>query len=134
MNWSNFGTSLHIPNPLLLQPTGFSVNGIREGFLRFFVSLFQDYRSYIKKRAFQQSDFVASFNFSKNVSDYISSITKTQMFQSFITERIYHPNDPEVLFFDESIKAKQNRSKMNIARKQETAFLNDTTQVVSWPE
>lgn len=125
---------MQIPNILLRKPTGFSVNGIREGFLRFFVSLFQDYRAYIKKKYFHRSDFVASFTFSKNVSDYISSITNTQMFQSFITERIYHPNDPEVLFFDDSIKAKQNRSKMNIARKQETAFLNDTTQVVSRSE
>ena len=49
------------------------------------------------------------------------------MFQTFLEERRQCPNDPEVLYFDDSINAKFNRSKKAtlIGRKKDTAFLDD---------
>lgn len=56
------------------------------------------------------------------------------MFQVFAVERVEDSNDPEVLFFDDSITAKINRSKKaTLARggKKETKFLDDTGSMVS---
>jgi hypothetical protein len=55
------------------------------------------------------------------------------MFHNFIEERRESPNDPEVLFFDDTINAKFNRSKKATLtlRKKETAFLDDTRSLVS---
>ena len=69
----------------------------------------------------------------------MESITKTQMFEAFLEDRRSCPNDPEVLFFDESITAKQNRSaktaisniSMGRTVKKQTTFLDDTKDLVS---
>ncbi len=47
-----------------------------------------------------------------------------QMFERFVEERIANPKQPEILFFDESIIAKLNRSKTNITKRR-TPFLSD---------
>ena len=55
------------------------------------------------------------------------------MFQVFTVERRENPRDPEVMFFDDSITAKLNRSKktaLTRGGKRETKFLNDTGSMV----
>jgi hypothetical protein len=55
----------------------------------------------------------------------------TQAFAQFILDRIERPeNDYEILFFDESIKQKLNRSRMRFS-KEATPFLNETTYQIS---
>lgn len=47
------------------------------------------------------------------------------MFSNFLDERISNPNLPEILFFDENILAKLNRSKLQL-KKKPTPFLSNT--------
>lgn len=119
------------------QPESFSVQEIREAFLRFFVALLQNYKSYISQTGFLASDFVQSLGLGGSSAQFCESMVKTQLFQRFLGER-EEVNDPEVRFFDESINAKINRSKktslMNFGRvdTKETTFLDDTSRMVSY--
>ena len=115
------------------QPPGFNVHEIRQAFLRFFTSLFQTYRTYVVSGDFRATDFLASLNLSECSTEFVQEVLKTQMFQNFVEERVDCPNDPEVLFFDDCINAKFNRSKKATLtlRKKETAFLDDTRSLVS---
>ena len=92
---------------------GFSVPDIRNAFLRFFVGLFKGYRDFIQEEdgTFRSEDFIARMNLSSSPRsrDYMESVTRTQMFERFIQERLEDPDDPEVMFFDESIDVKQSR-------------------------
>jgi len=124
---------------LFYQPPGFSTTEIRRGFLRFFVSLFRDYRQYLGENAFHIEDFVASLNISASSSEFVVRMLKTQMFMRFVEDRRDSPEDPEVKFFDESINAKINRSKKAsfgtlFARpgkhKRDTSFLDDNSGLV----
>jgi DENN domain-containing protein 5 len=74
-----------------------------------------------------------SLNLSEHSTEYVREILKTQLFQNFVEERCDCPHDPEVLFFDDTINAKFNRSKKATLtlRKKETAFLDDTRSIVS---
>ncbi|KAJ3077682.1 hypothetical protein HK102_005044, partial [Quaeritorhiza haematococci] len=57
----------------------------------------------------------------------MSNLMETQAFAQFTLDRIErHESDFEVLFFDESIKAKLNRSKLRLS-KETTPFLKDTS-------
>jgi DENN domain-containing protein 5 len=117
----------------LSQPPGFSSTEIRRAFLRFFTSLFQTYRSYLDGTEFRSLDFLASLNILNGSAEFVAALLGTQMFQGFVVERGESPYDPEVLFFDDSINAKINRSKTMVltGRKKETSFLNDTRSMVS---
>jgi len=120
--------------PYHAQPTGFSSNEIRQAFLRFFVSLFRDYRKFLDETAFHDEEFLSDLNCSANNTAFVRSVLKTQLFQVFTVERLENSSDPEVLFFDDSITAKINRSKKaTLARggKKETKFLDDTGSMVS---
>lgn len=58
-------------------------------------------------------------------------LIETQAFAQFILDRIERPDtDYEILFFDESIKQKMNRSRMKFS-KEATPFLNDTSCQIS---
>jgi dDENN domain len=113
---------------------------IRQSFLRFFVSIFQNYRDYVDKDKFQSTEFLANgiHGISQNALKFVESTIQTQMFQAFLDERCCCPNDAEVRFFDECITAKQNRStkkaihNISLGRtvKKETTFLDDTTYTV----
>lgn len=103
--------------------------------------MFQNYRDYIDQDGgFRNNEFLTycALNVSCNAIPFIQATISTQMFSSFIDERINCPNDTEVLYFDESIMAKQNRSTKkaisNITSgrivKKQTSFLNDTTSMV----
>jgi len=101
--------------------------------LRFFVSLFRDYRNFLDETTFRDEDFLAGLGLSDSSIDFVRSVLQTQMFQVFTVERRENPSDPEVLFFDDSITAKMNRSKkVQLTRggKKETRFLDDTGSMV----
>jgi dDENN domain len=127
------------------------VNEIRNAFFSFFVSLFQNYKSYMdidnndnnSSNKFRSTDFIIhgihhGTSTSNNALEFVESIISTQMFEAFLEDRRCCPDDPEVLFFDESITAKHNRSKkqaltnisMGRAMKQSTDFLDDTNHLV----
>ena len=120
-----------------VQPPGFNTHEIRHAFLRFFTSLFQMYRLYMVDRSpegerFKSEEFLAGMNLSESSTFFVKEILATQMFHNFIVERCENPTDPEVLFFDDTINAKFNRSKKVVltGRKKETTFLDDTRSMV----
>ena len=54
------------------------------------------------------------------------------MFENFLEERISNNEHPQVLFFNESIIAKKNRSKLTGGgKKKKTPFLDDVSETVS---
>jgi hypothetical protein len=80
---------------------------------------------------FRSEAFLVDLNLSPSNRNYVARILETQMFNTFLQERAENPNDAEILFFDESIVAKNNRSKVgNLVKggKMATPFLSD----VSW--
>ena len=107
---------------------------IRQAFLRFFVSLFRDYRKYLDEEGFRDEEFLDGLGLSAGSIAFVKYLLQTQMFHVFADERRENPTDPEVLFFDDSITAKLNRSKktaLSRGGKKETKFLNDTRSMVS---
>lgn len=54
----------------------------------------------------------------------MASFTESQAFVQFVQDRVDRsPGDPEIMFFDEVIKAKMNRSRFRLG-KEETKFLD----------
>ncbi|KAI8576404.1 hypothetical protein K450DRAFT_257121 [Umbelopsis ramanniana AG] len=67
----------------------------------------------------------------RDTRDYLSQFVNSQMFTQFITDRLTRsPREYEVLFFDELIKLKLNRSKLKLL-KEDTPFLDDDSFAVS---
>jgi hypothetical protein len=100
--------------------------------------LFQNYRQFIDRKSFRAAEFLASTNGTGDNTIFVGHVLKTQMFDRFLEERQENPKNPVVLFFDESINAKLNRSKKaaltHIGRgggKKATDFLDDRSGVVS---
>ncbi|KAG0212187.1 hypothetical protein BGX28_006733 [Mortierella sp. GBA30] len=63
----------------------------------------------------------------KEARPFMSVFTESQAFAQFVQDRVDRsPGDPEIMFFDEVIKAKINRSRFRIG-KEETKFLDDPT-------
>ena len=118
------------------EPAGFSVQDIRTAFLKFFVGVFKEYRSFVNPddETFRTEEFVASKGVSERSMEYLRNVMATQMFERFIQERIEDPNDPEVLFFDVSIDAKLNRFDKSSPFKRirngikDTSFLDDKSK------
>ena len=116
---------------------------LQESFLRFFVALLKDYRGFLhtpdadspqspeigsnewvqwsKRRWFDRDGFLASQK--PEYAPYLSQLCMTQQFDDFITKRLYSPEMPDIIFFDQSIDAKNNRSRMRF-KKVETPFLH----------
>lgn len=81
-----------------------------------------------KGHHFQKAAFLNDLNYSASKRRFVSGVIGTQMFQRFLEEKYESPNDAEILFFDESIVAKNNRSmKQTLTKggKIETPFLSD---------
>jgi hypothetical protein len=119
------------------EPDGFSGTEIRNAFLRFFVSVFNNYEKYLVNGSgsdkFRNDDFVSSLNLPSKSQHFVSGILATQMFQRFVQERKENPSSPPILFFDQSIIAKNNRSKkttLTSGGKKETPFLDDTSMKI----
>ncbi|KAF9088481.1 hypothetical protein BGX29_000270, partial [Mortierella sp. GBA35] len=61
----------------------------------------------------------------KEARPFMSAFTESQAFVQFVQDRVDRsPGDPEIMFFDEVIKAKINRSRFRLG-KEETKFLDD---------
>ncbi|KAJ3119716.1 hypothetical protein HK100_000183 [Physocladia obscura] len=132
--------------------TFFNEKKIQYSFFKVFTSLLKSYRTYMvmpeklklakEKEAekgetganiigldlgpddwFRKADFLAGADRESRV--YLTHIVETQNFVQFTLERVELPeSDYEILFFDESIKAKLNRSKLKFS-KETTPFLKD---------
>ena len=103
----------------------------QEAFLRFFVALLRDYRKYLevpepspislRKPSFDRAAFIAECRVD-NIP-FLSDMCSTQQFDDFLTRRMYSPGEPDLVFFDQNIDAKLNRSKLKI-KKVDTPFLH----------
>ncbi len=115
---------------------------LQEAFLRFFVALLKDYRKFLyvpdtsklgslspssddwlhwgKNHKFEADKFIASQK--PEYYSYLSELCMTQQFDDFITKRLYSPELPDVIFFDQSIDAKLNRYRLKL-NKVHTPFL-----------
>ncbi|KAF9131946.1 hypothetical protein BGW39_001112 [Mortierella sp. 14UC] len=64
-------------------------------------------------------------NVDKESKVFMSTFSESQAFVQFVQDRVDRsPGDPEIMFFDEVIKAKMNRSRFRLG-KEETKFLDD---------
>lgn len=115
---------------------------VQEAFLRFFVAVLKDYRSYLdtpnkaarqttapdandwlqwsQQRSFDSEAFIHSQK--AEYLPFLQHLTMTQHFDDFITKRLYSPEMPDIIFFDQSIDAKLNRSRLKL-HKVHTPFL-----------
>ena len=115
---------------------------LQEAFLRFFVAMFRDYQKFLhvpeksklrspstdpgqwldwgQNHKFDRGGFIASQN--SEYFPYLSELCSTQHFDDFITKRLYSPELPDIIFFDQSIDAKLNRSRLKL-KKVHTPFL-----------
>ncbi|KAL7580818.1 hypothetical protein ACA910_001095 [Epithemia clementina (nom. ined.)] len=107
---------------------------VQEAFLRFFTTLFRNYRKYLtipsspgmhgettaSRPSFDMAEFLRAQP--QNSLPFMEGICTTQQFDDFITRRMYSPGEPELVFFDQSIDAKMNRSRLKL-RKVETPFV-----------
>jgi len=111
---------------------------VQEAFLRFYVSMLKDYRKYMPASStilsswrdpgamesgrFLSDEFVNSQR--PDFRPFLEELIGTQQFDDFVSRRMYNAADaPDVKFFDQSIEAKKNRSKLKL-KKVETPFLN----------
>jgi hypothetical protein len=122
----------------MAEPEGFSSADIRNAFLRFFVTVFANYERFLLTKSdqglFDVAEFLENLNLDSDSRNFMLKVLGTQMFQRFLEERKENPDDPEILFFDESIIAKQNRSKtttLTTGGKKRTVFLENESWKVS---
>jgi len=101
-----------------------SWDSVQEAFLRFYVSMLRDYGKYVFVRKGNKSFKTQAFIDSQKADyrHFLREFCETQQFDCFVTKRMYEPNAPDIIFFEQSITAKKNRSKMTV-KKRETAFL-----------
>ena len=89
--------------------------------------MLRDYTKYIsisgktREKAFQMEQFISSQK--PDHRHFLREFRYTQQFDCYLTKCIFSPKDPEVFFFDQSITAKKNRSKMTL-KKVDTPFLH----------
>lgn len=129
-----------IPCPLV-----FNEEKIRGAFFSIFTSLFRNYRLFLNNSpnnkspsgedynstsdVFRQEPFIAEFD--SDSKPFIRQIVQSQAFSQFVLERLERSEtDYEILFFDESIKAKLNRSKLRFS-KELTPFLKDDSYQIT---
>jgi pentatricopeptide repeat protein len=98
---------------------------VQSAFLRFFTALFKGYDKFIRspgpgKFSFDRDGFVASRKGEQGA--FLEDLCSTQQFDDFTSRRMYSPGEPDLVFFDQSVNAKLNRSKFKI-RKEPTPFL-----------
>jgi len=118
-------------------------DAVQEAFLRFYVAMLQDYRKFLPvdaspdaRTSWRGSDGVSEVRFraedfvlaqSPDFQPFLEELIGTQQFDDFVTKRMYNAgNAPDVTFFDQSIDAKKNRSKLKF-KKVETPFLHSAS-------
>lgn len=98
---------------------------VQEGFLSFFATMLRDYKRFIcktgNKRSFRTKDFLIAQR--PDFKPFLKKFVETQHFDNFITKVIRSPQEPDLIFFEQSITAKRNRSKMTLKKKR-TPFLH----------
>eukprot|EP00980_Cylindrotheca_fusiformis_P011967 scaffold2830_cov131-Cylindrotheca_fusiformis.AAC.88 len=123
----------------MVEPPGFDSHQIRKAFLRFFVTLFANYQEYLLTESvndlFDEEGFLKDLQYDVPTSHFMERVIQTQMFQRFLEEREENPMDSQIRFFDESIIAKQNRSKRTTlahgGKKLLTPFLDDDSDKIT---
>lgn len=106
---------------------------VQSSFLKLWTALLSDYRMFLcdgTKRTtdmsmarFRTDDFVKHHSNDREMSAFFSRFCATQAFQQFVDDRADKTcTDNEVLFFDELIQAKRNRSVLKL-NKDSTPFL-----------
>jgi pentatricopeptide repeat protein len=106
---------------------------VQEAFLRFLVDLLKKYRKYLilpsstrtalgDRPSFDVVSFLAAQP--SQGTPFLSEMCMSQHFDDWISRRLYSPGEPDLVFFDQSIDAKLNRSKLNM-KKKETPFLQN---------
>jgi DENN domain-containing protein 5 len=122
----------------LNDPEGFSPAAIRKAFLRFMAATFSNYGKCITSGSnsvlFDERRFLRDLGEDVESTSFVGRVLKTQMFQRFLEERVEDPENTEIRFFDESILAKLNRSKVSKMQKGgkfATPFLDDESGRVS---
>ncbi|KAG3110476.1 hypothetical protein PI124_g13272 [Phytophthora idaei] len=119
------------------ETDNFSTEGIRKAFLRFFVTLFKKYANYLPAvqgesgtpALFDSKRFLQD-NFDAASRPFVAQLIATQMFDRFIEDRVFNPQLPEVLFFDQSINQKLNRSLTIGKKKYDCSFLEDRSDEI----
>ena len=118
----------------MTEPEGFSVEGIRNAFLRFTVATFANYQDSLLENSgrdlFDDEKFVEDVGSRDGSMVFLQNVLRSQLFQRFLEERKENPEIPEIRFFDESIIAKRNRSKRETLAKggkKPTPYLDDRT-------
>jgi hypothetical protein len=61
---------------------------------------------------------------------FVAQLIATQMFDRFVEDRVFNPILPEVLFFDQSINQKLNRSHTIGKKKYDCSFLDDRSDTI----
>jgi hypothetical protein len=126
----------------LIPKRSFSTNEVRMAFLRVFISLFQKYKQYLRTDVkldnpmnfevpnhFRKAAFIKDRQ-SESAKQFFRVFFDTQAFQRFLLTRVMNENVSQIKFFDESIQAKTNRSRLKLY-KIATPFLNDTSLKIS---
>lgn len=123
----------------LLGSEEFRVDGIRNAFLRFFVTIFLNYQEFflpdLRSDLFDDDGFIKDIDCDKNAREFLQRVVQTQMFQRFLETKSEDPKDSQIQFFDESILAKLNRSRKttlaNGGKKWPTPFLDDESDKIT---
>ncbi|KJE88826.1 hypothetical protein CAOG_00406 [Capsaspora owczarzaki ATCC 30864] len=114
--------------------------GVRKAFLRIMLTILKNYRQFLNtpeldddnstgEEWFNKEAFLASHD--KELRPFVAQVLDTQSFSQFTLDRMERPpSDFEVLFFDESLKERQNR-KFTKLTKEATPFLSDNRFRVS---
>ncbi|KAL7544800.1 hypothetical protein ACHAWF_008159 [Thalassiosira exigua] len=114
-------------------------DAVQEAFLRFYVALLQDYRKFLPEGCDASSEWrggngrsASSLRFDKETfvarapaefRPFLEELAATQQFDDFVTRKMHNADDaPDVKFFDQSVDAKGNRSRLKL-KKKETPFL-----------
>ena len=124
-----------------IESDNFPSRDVRAAFLRFFVSTLREYEDNVQasdqiKGPFDVDGFIKDSNhLNSSCHDFIKAMVSSQMFLRFIEERLSNSTQHEILLFDESITAKQNRSKASKIlkpgyKKTSTPFLLDDSQKI----
>ncbi|RLN89100.1 hypothetical protein BBJ28_00006560 [Nothophytophthora sp. Chile5] len=130
------------------ETDNFSTEGIRKAFLRFFVTLLKKYANYLVRTIplimlnpspahdkpgleslFDSKRFLQD-NFDAASRPFVAQLIGTQMFDRFIEDRVLNQQLPEVLFFDQSINQKLNRSLTLGKKKYDCSFLDDRSDEI----
>ncbi|KAL9650377.1 hypothetical protein ABK040_016444 [Willaertia magna] len=121
----------------------FPTKEVRFAFFRFFVSLLMKYKHYLHIDASNQvltheeilNNFDSFFDKEEFIKaqpeqaqSFLEAFVHTQAFERFLMDRIEKNNENEILFLDESITEKHNRSKLKF-RKTNTPFLSKNLKV-----